>query len=191
MMAGLKVTPYEANQEIDQEIAPGITSVFTPGHTPGHMSYVIASGAKKILVQTDVANIPSMFVNHPDWYCIFDNEPELAKTTRHNVYDMAAAEKMTVVGYHFPYPCVGHIEKDGTGYRWCRWPGVRTADLFASRIGRPPVSAAFFFACWPGRGRGASIAAWPKPHSSPPCPRARQKCSTPARAAASASRSAR
>jgi hypothetical protein len=24
---------------------------------------------------------------------------------------------MTVVGYHFPYPCVGHVEKAGTGYR--------------------------------------------------------------------------
>lgn len=113
MMEGVKVTPYEAGKEI----APGITSVFTPGHTPGHMSYVIASGAKKILVQSDVTNIPSMFLNHPDWHCIFDNEPDVAQQTRHKMYDMAAAEKMTVVGYHFPYPCVGHVEKDGTGYR--------------------------------------------------------------------------
>ncbi|HEX5212626.1 MAG TPA: MBL fold metallo-hydrolase [Pseudolabrys sp.] len=113
IMADLKVTHYEA----DKEVAPGITSVFTPGHTPGHMSFVVASGAKKILVQSDVANIPSMFVTHPDWYSVFDNEPELAAKTRHKTYDMAAAEKLTVVGYHFPYPCVGHVEKAGNDYR--------------------------------------------------------------------------
>ncbi len=113
MMAGLKVTPCEANKEV----APGITSIFTPGHTPGHMSFAVASGSKRILVQTDVTNIPSMFLTHPDWHSVFDNQPDMAEATRRKVYDMAAAEKMTVVGYHFPYPCIGHVEKDGKNYR--------------------------------------------------------------------------
>jgi hypothetical protein len=30
---------------------------------------------------------------------------------------MAAAEKMPISGYHFPFPSVGHVEKDGAGYR--------------------------------------------------------------------------
>jgi glyoxylase-like metal-dependent hydrolase (beta-lactamase superfamily II) len=113
MMDGLKVTPYDA----DKEVAPGITSIASPGHTPGHMSYVVASGAKKVLVQSDVTNIPSFFLRNPDWQVVFDNDPNLAVTTRHKIYDMAAAEKMVVVGYHFLYPCVGHVEKDGKGYR--------------------------------------------------------------------------
>ena len=113
MMDGLKVTQYEAGKEV----APGITSIFTPGHTPGHMSYVVASGSKKILVQTDVTNIPSFFLQHPDWHVSFDNDGALAQQTRHRFYDMATTEKAVVVGYHFPYPCVGHVEKDGTGYR--------------------------------------------------------------------------
>ena len=113
MMDGLKVTPYEA----DKEVAPGITSIFTPGHTPGHTSFVIASANKKLLVQSDVTNIPSLFLRNPDWQVTFDNDPNLSVATRHKFYDMAAAEKMTVVGYHFPYPCVGHVEKDGAGYR--------------------------------------------------------------------------
>jgi glyoxylase-like metal-dependent hydrolase (beta-lactamase superfamily II) len=113
MMEGLKVTPYEA----DKEVAPGITSMFTPGHTPGHMSFVVASGSSRILVQSDVTNIPSFFLRNPDWQVMFDNDPTIAITTRHKVYDMAAAEKMLVTGYHFPFPCVGHVEKDGSGYR--------------------------------------------------------------------------
>jgi len=113
MMDGLGVTPYDA----DKEIAPGITSIATPGHTPGHMSFVVASGTRKILVQTDVTNIPSLFLRNPDWHVAFDNEPLVAQSTRHKFYDMAAAEKAVVVGYHFPYPCVGHVERDGAGYR--------------------------------------------------------------------------
>ncbi|HEY4141765.1 MAG TPA: MBL fold metallo-hydrolase [Pseudolabrys sp.] len=113
MMEGLKVTPYDANKEV----APGITSVFSPGHTPGHMSYVVASGSSKLLVQSDVTNIPSFFLRNPDWQVAFDNDGPLAVQTRHKVYDMAATEKMLVAGYHFPFPCFGHVEKDGAGYR--------------------------------------------------------------------------
>jgi glyoxylase-like metal-dependent hydrolase (beta-lactamase superfamily II) len=113
MMAGVKTTPYEANKEV----APGITSIFTPGHTPGHMSFTVASGGKQILVQSDVTNIPSMFLQHPDWHASFDNDGTLAQQTRHKIMDMAAADKLIVVGYHFPYPCVGYVEKDGNGYR--------------------------------------------------------------------------
>jgi glyoxylase-like metal-dependent hydrolase (beta-lactamase superfamily II) len=113
MMEGLKVTPYDANKEV----APGITSVASPGHTPGHMSYVVASGSSKMLVQSDVTNIPALFLRNPDWQAMFDNDGAVAVTTRHKIYDMAAAEKLPVIGYHFPFPCVGHVEKDGAGYR--------------------------------------------------------------------------
>lgn len=112
-MEGLKTTPYEA----DKEVAPGITSVSTPGHTPGHMSFVVSSGSGKLFVQSDVTNIPAFFLRNPDWFVAFDNDPETAKATRHRIYDMAAAEKMLIAGYHFPFPCMGHVEKDGTGYR--------------------------------------------------------------------------
>jgi len=112
-LEGLQVTPYEA----DKEVAPGITAVAAPGHTPGHMAFVVASGSSKILVQSDVTNIPALFLRNPEWQVTFDNDPVLAIATRRKVYDMAAVEKMTVVGYHFPFPCVGHVEKDGAGYR--------------------------------------------------------------------------
>lgn len=113
MMEALKVTPFEA----DKEVAPGITSLFTPGHTPGHMSFVVASGSSRILVQSDVTNIPSLFLRNPDWHVVFDNDPATAAATRHKIYDVAAAEKMAVTGYHFPFACFGHVEKDGAGYR--------------------------------------------------------------------------
>jgi glyoxylase-like metal-dependent hydrolase (beta-lactamase superfamily II) len=113
--AGLKkkVTPYDWNKEI----APGITAVGTIGHTPGHTSYVLASGSDKVYLQSDVTNHPDLFVRNPGWHAFFDQDPQQAETTRRAVYDMVVAEKLMVQGFHYPFPGLGHIEKDGTGYR--------------------------------------------------------------------------
>jgi glyoxylase-like metal-dependent hydrolase (beta-lactamase superfamily II) len=108
-----KVTKYDWGKEV----APGITAIATPGHTPGHTSFAVASGNSKILIQSDVTNIPEFFLRNPDWHVAYDTDPELAQQTRHKFYDMAAAEKATVVGFHFTFPSVGHVEKDGNGYR--------------------------------------------------------------------------
>jgi glyoxylase-like metal-dependent hydrolase (beta-lactamase superfamily II) len=108
-----KVTKYEWGKEVQ----PGITSISTPGHTPGHTSFAVASGNSKILIQSDVTNIPEFFLRNPDWHVAFDVDGDLAQQTRHKFYDMAAAEKMTVVGFHFTFPSVGHVEKDGSKYR--------------------------------------------------------------------------
>ena len=110
---GLKVTQFEAGKDI----APGITSIAAPGHTPGHVAFAVQSGSGKLLIQSDVTNIPALFVRNPDWHVAFDNDPAMAQATRHKFYDMAAAEKAPVTGYHFSFPSVGHIEKDGKGYR--------------------------------------------------------------------------
>ena len=108
-----KVTRYDWGKEV----VPGVTSVATPGHTPGHTSFVVASGNSKILIQSDVTNIPEFFLRNPDWHVAYDVDPETAQATRHKFYDMAAAEKATVVGFHFTFPSIGHVEKDGPKYR--------------------------------------------------------------------------
>jgi glyoxylase-like metal-dependent hydrolase (beta-lactamase superfamily II) len=108
-----KVTKYEWGKEV----APGITSIAVPGHTPGHTAFAVASGSSKILIQSDVTNIPELFLRNPDWHVAYDTEPDVAQATRHKFYDMAAAEKAMVVGFHFAFPSIGHVEKDGTKYR--------------------------------------------------------------------------
>jgi glyoxylase-like metal-dependent hydrolase (beta-lactamase superfamily II) len=108
-----KVTKYDWGKEV----IPGITSIEAPGHTPGHTAFMVASGNSKILIQSDVTNIPEFFLRNPDWHVAYDVDPELAQTTRHKFYDMAAAEKALVVGFHFTFPSMGHVEKDGTKYR--------------------------------------------------------------------------
>jgi glyoxylase-like metal-dependent hydrolase (beta-lactamase superfamily II) len=108
-----KVTRYDWGKEV----APGITSIAAPGHTPGHTAFAVASGGSKVLIQSDVTNIPEFFLRNPDWHVAYDADPAQAQETRHKFYDMAAAEKAMVVGFHFTFPSIGHVEKDGTKYR--------------------------------------------------------------------------
>jgi glyoxylase-like metal-dependent hydrolase (beta-lactamase superfamily II) len=110
----------------DEEVAPGITALAAPGHTPGHTAFAVASGSDRLLIQSDVTNIPAFFLQHPDWHVMYDYDADQAQATRHRFYDMAAAERALVVGYHFPFPSLGHVERDGSGYRLVpiAWTGV-------------------------------------------------------------------
>ncbi len=108
-----RVTKYEWGKEV----APGITSIDANGHTPGHTAFAVASGNARILVQSDVTNIPEFFLRNPDWHVAFDIDPVKAVETRRKFYDMASAEKALVVGFHFSFPSIGYVEKDGAKYR--------------------------------------------------------------------------
>jgi glyoxylase-like metal-dependent hydrolase (beta-lactamase superfamily II) len=108
-----RVRPYQP----DKEIVPGITSVATNGHSWGHNSHVVASGSSKVFVQGDVTHVPYLFARHPDWHVFYDQDPAMAEATRRRIYDMLVVEKMPVQGFHYPFPSLAHVEKDGSGYR--------------------------------------------------------------------------
>jgi glyoxylase-like metal-dependent hydrolase (beta-lactamase superfamily II) len=110
---GRKVTPYAWNTDV----APGVTAIGTPGHSIGHTSFVVASGGKRVFVQQDVCNNVVLFTRHPGWQGFFDQDPAQAEATRRRVYDMLAADRLAVQAYHFPFPALARVEKDGDGYR--------------------------------------------------------------------------
>jgi glyoxylase-like metal-dependent hydrolase (beta-lactamase superfamily II) len=112
-----EVLKHLRTYEWDKEVVPGITAVGTPGHSWGHTSHVVASGSSKVFVQADVTHVPYLFARHPGWHAFYDQDGPKAEATRRKVYDMLAAERMAVQGFHYPFPSLGHIEKDGSGYR--------------------------------------------------------------------------
>jgi hypothetical protein len=87
-------------------------------HTPGHTSFAVQSVSGKLLIQTDVTNLSALFVRHPDWHLLFDMDGDQAEQTRRKFFDMAVAEKTPIQAFHHPFPGLGHVEKDGSGYRW-------------------------------------------------------------------------
>ena len=65
---------------------------------------------------SDVTNNPYLFARHPEWQAVIDVEGPRAVETRRRLLDRAAADRMLVTGYHFPFPACGHIVKRGSGY---------------------------------------------------------------------------
>jgi glyoxylase-like metal-dependent hydrolase (beta-lactamase superfamily II) len=108
-----RLQPYEGGKEI----VSGITAVATNGHSLGHHSQVVSSGNKSVFVQGDVTHVPYLFARNPGWHLMFDQDPQMAEATRRKVYDMLAADRMMVQGFHYPFPSVAYIEKTPTGYR--------------------------------------------------------------------------
>ncbi|WP_417724495.1 MBL fold metallo-hydrolase [Salipiger sp.] len=100
------------------EVAPGVRVIDTPGHTPGHMSVVVDSGGAQMMAVGDALNHAYLNFAHPDWYNGFDMDGDRSVATRHQLLDMAVADRMTVLGYHFPFPGVGHVMREGGAYRF-------------------------------------------------------------------------
>lgn len=98
------------------EVVPGIVSLPAYGHTPGHTAFSIQSGNASMLVMSDTVRNPELFARHPDWQPIFDMDGALAVGTRRRMLDRAAADRMLVGAYHFPFPACGHMIKTATGY---------------------------------------------------------------------------
>jgi glyoxylase-like metal-dependent hydrolase (beta-lactamase superfamily II) len=103
--------------EWNREVIPGITAVGTPGHSPGHTCYIVASGTGRVYVQGDLTHAPFLFVRNPGWQPFYDHDPVQAEAARRKVYDMLAAERIPVQGFHYPFPALAYIEKTATGYR--------------------------------------------------------------------------
>ena len=100
------------------EVAPGIRGLEAFGHTPGHMIYHVESDGRRLLIWADTANHYVMSVQRPDWHVRFDMDKEAAAATRRRVFEMAAAERIPVTGYHMPFPALGYIEASQDTYRW-------------------------------------------------------------------------
>jgi len=98
------------------DIAPGVKAIATPGHTVGHMSFLVASGGQQLFIQSDVTGIYQLFVKNPGWFSGFDADGPKAEATRRAFFDRVIAEKGMIAGYHFGFPNVGTLAKDGNGY---------------------------------------------------------------------------
>ena len=48
----------------------------------------------------------------------YDTDPKQAAGSRVKMLDMLAANKIEVMSYHYPWPGIGHVAKQGDGFRW-------------------------------------------------------------------------
>ncbi len=98
------------------EVAPGIRFVLAPGHTPGHRAFHLSSGNQQLMLSNDTMYVPALNVANPGWRGQYDQDHATAEASRRALMDRTIAEKMQVAGFHFPFPGVGRIAKDGNAY---------------------------------------------------------------------------
>lgn len=118
-MVANRFAPYQGKV---RQVAPnadlggGIVGIPTHGHTPGHVSWGIQNGNASVIVLGDVTNHPVFNLQNPDWRIVFDMDADAAATTRRAFFDRAAADKTPIIGYHWPFPAVARVRKEGQGY---------------------------------------------------------------------------
>ena len=104
------------------ELLEGVTTELAPGHTAGHTILHIQSGDDKLVHVADLAHNYVIMFHNPDWTIGVDSDPDLAASTRKSVFEKLAVARTRVIGYHLPFPGVGHIRKKDQGFEWVPEP---------------------------------------------------------------------
>ncbi|MET0867552.1 MAG: MBL fold metallo-hydrolase [Pseudorhodoplanes sp.] len=101
-----------------QEVVPGIQAMTAPGHTVGHTVFVITSQGKTLLNSGDIAHHHLVSTRMPRAAFTYDTDGAQGVASRLKVFDMLASQRMPLVSYHFPWPGLGYIGRDGDAYRY-------------------------------------------------------------------------
>lgn len=122
-MARQAVAPYQeagrfATFQPGDELLAGLEVQDTAGHTPGHVSFLFQGEDDGILVWGDVVHSYGVQFADPAVAIEFDSDQQQAIAARQAVLEGAAEAGHWVAGAHLPFPGIGHVARDGEGYRW-------------------------------------------------------------------------
>jgi glyoxylase-like metal-dependent hydrolase (beta-lactamase superfamily II) len=99
----------------EEEFLPGVHALATPGHTPGHLAFLFDGGW---CLTGDVAFHDPISYTFPEAESVYDTDRDLAVRTRHRLLDRLVAERLSIVGYHHPWPGLGRLERIGGTFRF-------------------------------------------------------------------------
>jgi glyoxylase-like metal-dependent hydrolase (beta-lactamase superfamily II) len=101
-----------------QEFLPGITAISAPGHTVGHTIFMISSSGKQLCYIGDLTHHPVLLMEKPLTEFAYDTDPKQSAQTRVKMLSMLAANRIPLLAYHFAWPGIGHVAKQGDGFRY-------------------------------------------------------------------------
>lgn len=99
-------------------VGPGLTYVDTSGHTPGHMAVLVESGRDRLMVVGDALPHAAVAFARPGWRLAADVDHERSAATRRRLLDQLSSDRMPIIGFHFPFPGHGHVERAGDAFRF-------------------------------------------------------------------------
>ena len=103
---------------------PEVELVAAAGHTPGHSMFRVTSGNDNLLVIGDTVHVHALQFPHPEWTMCYDVNWPLAIKTRLKLFKDAASDRTTLLGFHMPFPGIGHVRALGQGFEWVPKPWV-------------------------------------------------------------------
>lgn len=117
------VAPYVATNHLKtynngDTLLPGLKIVPTPGHTPGHTGYLFSSDDQSLLLWGDIVHNYVIQLPRPEVSFEFDVDEKQAIATRKKVLADAAKNRLWIGGAHLPFPGLGHVRAEKTGYSW-------------------------------------------------------------------------
>lgn len=98
------------------EVVPGVTAVPLPGHTPGHTGFRIGSGARGLMMWTDIIHLPAIQFKQPEAGVTFDVDGEGARAVRRRILDEVSSDRTLIAGSHLEFPALGYVAREGAGY---------------------------------------------------------------------------
>jgi len=105
-----------------EEFLPGVQAILAPGHTVGHTIFMINSGGKSLCYIGDLAHHPVLLLERPLTEFKYDTDPKQSAQTRVKMLGMLAANRIPLLAYHFAWPGIGHVAKQGDGFRYVPEP---------------------------------------------------------------------
>ncbi|WP_206932226.1 MBL fold metallo-hydrolase [Roseococcus thiosulfatophilus] len=106
----------------EQPVLPGIIALHTPGHTVGHTTFAITSGGQTVVNWGDLAHHHAIMLRHPGWEFAYDTDAAQSARSRTRMLDRLATDRHAVLSYHFPWPGLGNIARQGQAYAWVPAP---------------------------------------------------------------------
>jgi glyoxylase-like metal-dependent hydrolase (beta-lactamase superfamily II) len=108
--------------EDGKDVVPGVQAMAAPGHTVGHSIFIIKSENKSLAYIGDTTHHQILLTEKPRTEFAYDTDPKQAVQSRLKVFDMLSKDRVPFVAYHFPWPGVGNLSKQGDGYRFYATP---------------------------------------------------------------------
>ena len=96
----------------------GMQLVPLPGHTPGHTGYEFSSKGQKILFWGDTVHAQRVQLRLPEVTAAFDIDQNAARAARLQLLPRLAREQVLIAGPHMPFPALGRLREEGSGYSW-------------------------------------------------------------------------
>jgi glyoxylase-like metal-dependent hydrolase (beta-lactamase superfamily II) len=108
----------------NEAILPGVTALSAPGHTVSHTIFMIEAGGKQLCYIGDLAHHPVLLLEHPRTQFAYDTDAAQSAESRVRMLSMLAANRIPLLAYHFAWPGIGHVAKEGEGFRYFAEPVV-------------------------------------------------------------------